>query len=449
MAAIQAVLLAFPQGVVVLPDDLYHGVVTLIDQVLAPWGMRVIRYAADGGIDAVVASLDEAIALASSKAAAASTTTTSAATFGVGAAEAASKVLLWMETPSNPLLRIVDIQAACHEARKRGVATAVDATWLTPMLCRPLELGADVVVHSVSPALHLPHASKAPAKHTLPMEAAEGMHCAVDQVLSGCAKVFLLQVTKYLAGHSDVLAGVVVAAARTPKEAYVWQEVAAKALDPRAVPVSASPTEAASAEAASTATELGEPEAGAAACDLPTLEKAGDAVAVGWWPRVRAAQRAGGGVAGPFECFLALRGLRTLSVRMRQQCANAMALARALEAHPGVEAVFYPGLESHPQHELAKSALFADAPGDGQKLFGAMLSVRIVGGEAAALRVASALRVFHTATSLGGTESLVEHRATIEPKGSTTPRDLLRVSVGLEPATALIADWVAALGNPK
>jgi cystathionine beta-lyase/cystathionine gamma-synthase len=146
MAAIQAVLMAFPQGVVVLPDDLYHGVVTLIEQVLAPWGMRVVRYSADGGTAAISEALDEAIALAgTSKAPAASDSATGTA----DDTSAASSVLLWMETPSNPLLRIVDIRAACAEARKRGVATAVDATWLTPILCRPIELGADVVVHSV------------------------------------------------------------------------------------------------------------------------------------------------------------------------------------------------------------------------------------------------------------------------------------------------------------
>jgi len=126
MAAIHAVLAAFPGGAVALPDDLYHGVMTLIDTVLGPWGLKVVRYAADGGTAAVEKALDEAVALAG-----------------------ADKALLWLETPSNPLLRIVDIAAACEAARSRGVASAVDATWLTPVLCRPLDLGADVVVHSV------------------------------------------------------------------------------------------------------------------------------------------------------------------------------------------------------------------------------------------------------------------------------------------------------------
>jgi cystathionine beta-lyase/cystathionine gamma-synthase len=249
------------------------------------------------------------------------------------------------------------------------------------------------------------------------------------------------QVTKYLAGHSDVLAGVVVAAGASAEGTARWHTRADAALDPRASP--SQPAAEAGAAAAA--------EAEAASVDIPSTEKAGDSAAIGWWSRVRSVQRAGGGVAGPFECFLALRGLRTLGVRVRQQCHNAMALATALEAHPGVDAVFYPGLESHPQHELAKTALFAStASGDGaQVLFGAMLSVRIAGGEEAALRVASALRVFHTATSLGGTESLVEHRATIEPAGTKTPRDLLRVSIGLEPASVLVHDWMTALGKER
>lgn len=140
MAAIHAVLMAFPGGVVVLPDDLYHGVVSLIDGTMAAWGLRTVRYAADGGTCAVEAALDKAIELAGGIP-------------GGAAGPASSRVLLWVETPSNPLLRIVDVRAACSAARARGVASAVDSTWLTPALCRPLDLGADVVVHSVSGGL--------------------------------------------------------------------------------------------------------------------------------------------------------------------------------------------------------------------------------------------------------------------------------------------------------
>ncbi len=143
-----------------------------------------------------------------------------------------------------------------------------------------------------------------------------------------------------------------------------------------------------------------------------------------------------GGVASPFNSWLILRGLRTLGCRMDRHSENALAIARALEAHPAIEAVHYPGLESHPGHAVARRQMSA---------FGGMLSLRVRGGRDAAVRAASRVKLFVNATSLGATESLLEHRASSEGPGSPTPQNLLRVSVGLEHADDLIEDLRQAL----
>jgi cystathionine gamma-synthase len=143
-----------------------------------------------------------------------------------------------------------------------------------------------------------------------------------------------------------------------------------------------------------------------------------------------------GAVASPFNSWLVLRGLRSLSCRVERHCANALVLAAFLEKHPAVEAVHYPGLESHPGHAIAKRQMSA---------FGGMLSLRVRGGRDAAIRAASRVKLFVNATSLGGTESLIEHRASSEGAGSPTPQNLLRVSVGLEHPDDLIADLAQAL----
>lgn len=235
--------------------------------------------------------------------------------------------LVWIETPSNPLWEVLDIAALAEIARQAGAKLAVDSTAATPVLSRPLERGADIVMHSA---------------------------------------------TKFLNGHSDVLAGALV-----------------------------------------------------------TREK--DA----FWERVLDNRSKIGAVIGPFEAWLLLRGLRTLYVRVERQSASAQRIAEHFERHPEVERVRYPGLPSHPAHELAKVQM--------QGGFGGMLSVEIAGGRKAALAVAANCRLWVRATSLGGVESLVEHRATIEgPKGSC-PENLLRLSVGLESCDDLIADLDAAI----
>lgn len=239
--------------------------------------------------------------------------------------------LVWLETPANPLWQIADIRAVAAIANWAGAALAVDSTCATPVLSQPLKLGADVVMHSA---------------------------------------------TKYLNGHSDVLAGSLTFADGTG-------------------------------------------------------ELAGDVA------RLRGQH---GNILGPFEAAMLLRGMRTLHVRVAHQCRSAEAMARALADHEQVEEVLYPGLATAPGHALAAKQMSGG--------FGGMLSVRVKGGELAAIATAARLEVWKRATSLGGVESLVEHRASIEGPDSPCPPDLLRLSVGLETVDDLIADLDQALrGN--
>lgn len=248
-----------------------------------------------------------------------------------GALEAAVRPgrtsVVWVETCVNPTWDVIDVRAAAGVAHKAGAVLGVDATATPPVTLRALELGADIVFHSA---------------------------------------------TKYLAGHSDLLAGV----------------LATRAADER-------------------------------------------------WEEIGAARTRMGGVLGAFEAWLLLRGMRTLHLRYERQAANALAIARHFEGRAGIEAVLYPGLESHAGHEVAKRQTAGS--------FGAMLSLLIEGGAEAAKRVATRTRLFVPATSLGGVESLIEHRATVEGPHSAVPANLLRLSVGIERADELIADLEQAL----
>ncbi|HJZ43570.1 MAG TPA: PLP-dependent transferase [Hyphomicrobiaceae bacterium] len=238
--------------------------------------------------------------------------------------------LVWIETPANPLWTITDVAEAARLAHAAGALLGVDSTVPTPVLTRPLALGADVVMHSG---------------------------------------------TKYLGGHSDVVAGGLVFARR---DSY--------------------------------------------------FERAA---------RLRGSL---GGILGPFEAALLLRGMRTLHVRVRHQCAAAMTIARHFARHPRIAGVLYPGLETHPGHAIAARQM--------QGGFGGMLSVRVKGGEAAAIAAAAKVEVWKRATSLGGVESLLEHRASIEGADSPCPPDLLRLSVGLESVDDLVADLERAIAAP-
>ena len=296
MAAVSALMESLPSGArIVMPDDCYAGVRILAAEFLPERGLRVQR------LD--MANLD-----------------------AVRAACADGVELLWVETPSNPLMKISDIAALAALAHAQGALLVCDNTFASPVLQQPLALGADVVMHST---------------------------------------------TKYFGGHSDVLGG----ALAFKREDEFFAKVA------RRLHIT-------------------------------------------------------GAVLAPFNAWLTLRGCRSLPARMALHCANARGIATFLEAQPQVERVNYPGLASHPGHALASRQM---------RDFGGMLSVQLRGGRAAALAVAGRLLLFTNATSLGGCESLVEHRASVEGPHTTTPDNLLRLSVGLEHVDDLIDDLAQAL----
>ncbi len=236
--------------------------------------------------------------------------------------------LVWVETPSNPQMRVTDLAVVAKIAHKAGALVVADNTVATPILCRPFAFDVDFAMHST---------------------------------------------TKYVSGHSDVLGGAVVAR-----------------------------------EASAT------------------------------WEKIRAAQHFGGAVASPFDCWLALRGLRTMALRVREQSRSALALAQFLATHRHVERVYYAGLPEHRGHALAAKQMTA---------FGGLLSFTVKAGKEAAFKVAGAVRLLTRATSLGGIETLIEHRASMEGPGTSTPENLLRVSVGLEHVDDLIQDLGQALAS--
>jgi len=296
MAATAAIFQSLAPGDhVVVPDDSYYITRKLLGEVFARWGLE----------HTPVNMTDLA---------------------AVAAALRPSTRLIWIETPSNPLIRVTDIAAVVALARKAGARVTCDNTWASPVLTRPLELGADLVMHST---------------------------------------------TKYLGGHSDVLSGAVIA--RVDDELF---------------------------------------------------------------QRIRTVQIAGGAVAAPFDCWLLLRGIRSLPYRMRGHCEHALAVARFLEAHSAIARVHYPGLASHPAHAVAARQMAA---------FGGMLSLEVRGGRAEAMALAARLKLITRATSLGGPETLIEHRASVEGAHTRAPESLLRMSVGLEHPDDLIADLAQAL----
>ncbi len=235
--------------------------------------------------------------------------------------------IVWVETPSNPMMHVTDIALAAEIAHEHGAMLCVDSTAATPVYTRPLDFGADLVVHSA---------------------------------------------TKYLNGHSDVLAGAIV----TREDHPLWEAICRERHDAGAVP-------------------------------------------------------------GGIESWLLLRGMRTLFVRVRAATENARKIAEFLQQHNNVETVYYPGLESHPGYAIAKAQM------DGG--FGAMLSFEVAGGKQAALHVAGQLQIITSATSLGGVETLIEHRHSLEPEENQIPENLLRLAVGIEHIDDLIADLDAAL----
>jgi cystathionine gamma-synthase len=296
-ATLAAFSLAAPGGRIVCSSDCYHGTAKQLRELLPKWGLTA-EFVDTTDTAAVARALESPAAM------------------------------LWVETPSNPLLRVSDIAALAALAHQRGVLFACDNTFASPILQRPLDLGADLVMHST---------------------------------------------TKYLGGHSDVLGGALV------------------------------------------------------------VRESGEVR-----DRLRDFQGTGGGVPSPFDCWLVLRSLATLPLRVRAQAASAAAVAGFLAADRRVERVYYPGLATHPGHALASRQMHEG--------FGAVLSFQVPGDAAAAMRVAARAKIFTRATSLGGVESLIEHRASMEGARSLTPQNLLRTSIGLEAASDLIADLDEALG---
>lgn len=296
LAAVTAVFQTLSPGDhVVAPKDIYHGTANVLKQLFAKWGVT-FTFADMSNLDAVR-----------------------------GAIRPETRIM-WVETPSNPLLQCTDITAVVDICAGKRIRVVADNTFASPVLQNPLALGCDMVMHAT---------------------------------------------TKYLGGRSDVLGGVLVT--RVADEHFEG---------------------------------------------------------------VRSAQLFGGGVAAPFDCWLVMRSLGTLSYRVKAHCDNARRVAAFLKTHPKVSVVHYPGLEDSPFHALAKRQM---------RDFGGMLSFEVAGGKDAAMRVAANVQLFTRATSLGGVESLIEHRASIEGPQSTTPPGLLRTSIGLEHPDDLIDDLAQAL----
>jgi cystathionine beta-lyase/cystathionine gamma-synthase len=300
MGAVTTVMhLVSPGERVVSVNDVYGGVYRMFSQVYEPKGYRFTYLSAEELNTRLAEHLDK------------------------------DTRIVWLETPTNPLLNVIDITAAAKAAHAAGALVVVDNTFATPYLQRPLELGADIVLHST---------------------------------------------TKYLGGHSDVVGGF-------------------------------------------------------AATNDPTVAE-----------RLLFLQKSLGAVPGPFDCWLVLRGLKTLAVRMRQHCENAMQVAAFLEQHPAIERVLYPGLATHPGHEIARRQM-AD--------FGGMISV-LAESEEEAVALVARTKLWALAESLGGVESLIEHPARMTHASTAdapfaAPGNLVRLSVGIESADDLIADLEAAL----
>ena len=296
LAAVTAIFQGLmPGDHVIAPVDIYHGTANVLKHLFAKWGV------AASFVD--MTDLD-----------------------GVRNALIPQTKLIWIETPSNPLLRCVDIMAIAEIAHQHGARAIADNTFASPVLQQPLALGCDMVMHAT---------------------------------------------TKYLGGRSDVLGGVVVS--RLDDEQFA---------------------------------------------------------------QLRPAQLFGGAVPSPFDCWLVMRSLPTLAYRMQAHCANAQKVAGFLQQHAQVSAVHYPGLPDNPFHAVASRQMSG---------FGGMLSFEVKGGKDAAMALAAHVEIFTRATSLGGVESLIEHRASIEGPDSKTPQGLLRVSIGLENADDLIDDLSSAL----
>ncbi|MEY4930925.1 MAG: hypothetical protein RI909_1649 [Bacteroidota bacterium] len=300
MAAAMAVCHSImePGAHVIIPDDCYHGIAHLVKNMYTRWGITYSE------VDMINPE-------------------------NVGKAITPKTKLILIETPSNPLLKIADIEGICAIAKKNNVAVACDNTWATPYIIQPLTLGADYSIHSS---------------------------------------------TKYFGGHSDVIGGCVIV--KEKNEAS---------------------------------------------------------------QKIREYQTIGGAVPSPFDCWLLDRSIATLPLRMTAQTKNAEVIANFLHTHPNIDRVYYPGLSSHVNHEVAKRQM--------KGIYGGMLSVLVKGGKKEAMNFANHLSVFKHATSLGGVESLIEHRMSVEGEHPKSPENLLRLSIGIEHIDDLLNDIRKSLGS--
>lgn len=283
---------------IILPDDIYYGTKVLIETLYKSWNLSF------SSVDMTSLAAIEAAVQNNTK-------------------------IIWIESPSNPSLKVTDIRAVVSFAKSKGILTACDNTWATPYFCKPFDFGVDLIMHST---------------------------------------------TKYFGGHSDILGGVIIASEATPKHLLM---------------------------------------------------------------AIRNFQVLGGAVPSAQDCWLLSRSLSTFHVRMPVHGQNAIALSEYLNSHAAIEKVYYPGLVKNEGYAVSKKQM--------QNGFGGMLSVLIKGDEANCLKVASKLKVFKHATSLGGVESLVDHRKSAEGDHSVSPPNLLRISVGIESIDDLIADFDQAL----
>lgn len=285
-----------PGDRVIIAQDAYHGNHQILNRIAVPWGLEMVAVDATD-IDAIAQEITP------------------------------NTQLIWVETPSNPRLKITDLSAVANLATAKKITTLCDNTWATPALQSPIDLGIDLVLHST---------------------------------------------TKYIGGHGDVTGGAVVGASATDEQFVQLREI----------------------------------------------------------------QQTAGAIPSPFDCWLLCRSLQTLPVRMVAHCSHAMQIATVLERHPAIAQVHYPGLASHPGHKIAAQQM---------KQFGGMISAEVQGDRQAAMDVVGRCKIFTRATSLGSTESLIEHRASIEGPNTKTPDTLLRISVGLEDPDDLIEDLDQAL----
>jgi cystathionine gamma-synthase len=283
-----------PGSHIIAPDDMYHGLHNSMVQLFA--GILEVTFVDMSNLEEVIKAIRP------------------------------NTRLFWVETPSNPLLKIADIRKIADLAKAQNAILACDSTFATPVFQNPIDLGADIVMHSS---------------------------------------------TKYFGGHSDILGGALIT----------------KEINP-------------------------------------------------FWEKIKTIQRIGGAVPSPMDCYLLCRSIRTLAYRMKGHAEHATILAEFLLSHSKVEKVFYPGLKNHPGHEIAASQMTG---------FGGIVSFMVKGGAEEADRVVSKLYYFANATSLGGVESLIERRASVEGPTTKTPQNLLRVSVGLEHTDDLLEDLAQAL----